>query len=59
LAEIELYSLTGKLLFKRQVEISGNNNRFAFDASAYPPGIYMLKATVNGTVLKTKVMIAR
>jgi len=58
-AVIEIYSLTGKLLLKKQLKITSESNRFSFDASDYASGMYMLKTTVNGSTLKTKLMIIR
>jgi hypothetical protein len=59
IADIEFYSLTGRLLFKKQLEVTADANRFSFDASAYPSGMYIVKASINGVILKTKLMIVK
>lgn len=58
-ALVEIYSLTGKLLLRKQLETSLTSNRYSIDASDYASGVYILKATVNGFTAETKLMIIK
>jgi len=58
-ADIAVYSLVGKLLFKRQLEVTQDSNHFHFDLSTFPGGLYVVKASINGTTMKSKLMIVK
>jgi FOG: PKD repeat len=56
-AYVEFYNLSGKLLFRKLMEVTPDANRFSIDATSYPAGMYLVKVNINGTVMKTKMMI--
>jgi hypothetical protein len=58
-AQITLYSNLGKKLFTTEVNISYDNNRFSFNFSAYPTGIYYMKVQVGSETLQAKILIVK
>jgi hypothetical protein len=58
-AEVSIYSLMGKLLLKRNLEVTLESNRFNFDLSAYPAGMYVVRTRINGSTLESKLMISK
>ncbi|HEY4784482.1 MAG TPA: T9SS type A sorting domain-containing protein, partial [Bacteroidales bacterium] len=58
-ADIEIYSLVGKLMQKSQVQVTNKSNRFSFDMSDFASGMYIVKVNINGSTMKTKLMIVK
>lgn len=59
IANVEIYSFVGKLLMKKSVYVTPDNKRFPFDLSIFPRGIYLMKASMNGSMMKSKLMIVK
>jgi PKD repeat protein len=58
-ATVEIFSLMGKLVASKQIPVASDSNHFTFDLSTYPSGMYIIKTTLNGSVIKTKLMIVK
>jgi PKD repeat protein/V8-like Glu-specific endopeptidase len=58
-ADIEIYSLIGKLMFKKSLYVTQDNKHFPFDLSVFPRGMYVMKASMNGFMMKSKLMIIK
>lgn len=58
-AEVNIYSLLGKLLLTRNLEVTQDANRFSFDLSVFPSGIYVIKVGINGSTTESKLMLVK
>jgi PKD repeat protein len=58
-ATLEIFSLVGKLILKRNLDVIEDSKRFSFDLSTFPQGLYILKANLNGSFMKAKLMIVK
>ena len=59
IAEMEIFSLLGKLLLRRRLDLSQDSKRFSFDLSAFPQGMYLVKTNLYGSVTKSKLLIVK
>lgn len=57
IAELKVYSSLGKQMLSRELDTSFSNNRFSFDLTGYPSGIYYLKVKIGDSTLTSKVMV--
>jgi len=54
-AQIELYTLTGKLILSRDYDLKGTGVK-TVDLSGYDPGIYLLKVVQNDKLINKKIV---
>ena len=59
LANVKITSLMGQVLYSTDIAVSKENNSFTFDLSPYDSGLYFLAVTINGTTLKTKLLLRK
>jgi PKD repeat protein len=58
-AEVKIASLTGQILYTYNLPVTKENNRFAFNLSSYPAGLYVILAKINGSTMQTKIMLVK
>jgi PKD repeat protein len=57
LASIYIYSSTGKIILSERLEILADENRFSFDLSSNPSGLYYFQTRIAGKVFSGKIML--
>jgi PKD repeat protein len=58
-AEVKLYNNLGKLMFTTEVYTSSTDNRFSFDCSNYPSGVYYMNVRAGNETMKRKLVIVK
>jgi PKD repeat protein len=58
-ADIKIVSLSGKVLYQNKVSVTKENNRFAFNLSLYPAGIYYVVVNINGSNMKANLLLVK
>jgi hypothetical protein len=56
-AEVNIYNLTGKLVYRTEITLNAGNNTVVLTTSSLPSGIYSMRInSVDGIVLTTKII---
>jgi PKD repeat protein len=56
-AEVNIYNLTGKLVYRTEITLNAGNNPVVLTTSSLPSGIYSMRInSVDGIVLTTKII---
>jgi PKD repeat protein len=59
IAHVNLFSPLGQVVYSNELSVSKDSNRFAFNLSTYPNGVYLIVVRINGTTMKAKIMVAK
>ena len=58
-ADIRIVSALGKELYINKLNVTKENNSFAFNLSSYPAGLYYVIVNINGSVMKSKLLLVK
>lgn len=58
-ANLQVFSLDGKLVVTAALPVSQDNKTFPIDMTNLSQGLYLLKLTINGNILKSRLMIVK
>lgn len=56
-AELKVYSSLGKQMLSMKLDTSFSNNRFSFDLTDFPSGIYVIQVRIGSSTLTSKAMV--
>lgn len=59
IAKIDLYNISGQLIFTQNLDVKFNNNLYTFNLNDLNNGLYILKITINDKVYNKKIIIKR
>jgi hypothetical protein len=56
-AEVQVVSVSGKILYSNVFNVTKENNTFKFNLSNYSAGLYFLVVRINGSTMQTKLLL--
>jgi PKD repeat protein len=56
-AEVQVVSVSGKVLYSNVFGVTKENNSFKFNLSPYSAGLYFLVVRINGSTMRTKLLL--
>jgi PKD repeat protein len=58
-ADLQVISILGNVLLRKKLNVTMENNRFAFNLSSFPAGLYYIIVDINGSNMKANVLLVK